>query len=180
MSVPTDEERQWVATGDEVAYEGFLRVVRRGYRLPDGTEATWDLLDVRESVAVLALTPSGDLVMVRQFRPGPNQVVMSLPGGLVDAGEQVADAARRELREETGYAATSVEVVASVHHNSATHPLYAAIARDCVPAYDQDLDELEDCEVVVVDAATVRAHLRAGELGATEQTYLAMDAAGLL
>ncbi len=180
MSVPTDKERQWVATGDRVAFDGFLRVVQRGFRLPDGTEATWDMLDVPESVAVLALTPAGDLVMVRQFRPGPNRVVMSLPGGLVDAGEQVADAARRELREETGYAAGVVEVVASVHHNSGTHPLFAAIARDCVPAYDQDLDELEDCEVVVVDVATVRGLLRAGELGTTEQTYLAMDAAGLL
>ncbi len=86
----------------------------------------------------------------------------------------------RELREETGYDAATVEVVASVHHNSRTQPVYAAIARGCVPAYDQELDEHEDCEVVVVDVPTVRDLLRAGELGATEQTYLAMDAARLL
>lgn len=180
MTVPSDEERAWVTTGEEPAFDGFFGVVRRGFRLPDGTAATWDMLDMPETVAVLALTPDGELVMVRQFRPGPNRIVMSLPGGFVDDGEQVSEAARRELREETGYAAGSVELVASTHHNSATHSAYAAIARDCVPAYDQDLDELEDCEVVVVDVATVRGLLRAGQLGATEQTYLAMDAAGLL
>ncbi|WP_426244566.1 NUDIX hydrolase [Nocardioides sp. LHG3406-4] len=180
MTVPADADRAWVATGDKVAFDGFFRVLRRGFRLPDGTEATWDMLDLPETVAVLALTPEGKMVMVRQFRPGPDRVVMSLPGGLVDAGEQAVVAARRELREETGYAAGSVEVVASVHHNSRTRPTYAAVARDCIPAYDQDLDALEDCEVVVVDVATVRDDLRAGLLGATEQTYLALDAAGLL
>ncbi len=180
MTVPSDAERAWETTGEEVAYDGFFRVLRRGVRLPDGTEGSWDLLDMAATVAVLALTPEGDLVMVRQFRPGPARVVMSLPGGLVDAGEEVVDAARRELREETGYTAGSVEVVASAHNYSSTRPTYAAIARDCVLAHEQDLDEFEDCEVVVIDVATVRGLLRGGGLGAIAQTYLAMDAAGLL
>ena len=180
MSRRSDEERAWVTTGEEVAYDGFFRVVRRGVRLPDGTEGAWELLDVPETVGVLALTPDGDLVMVRQFRPGPGRVVMSVAGGLVDPAEAPVDAARRELREETGYEAGSVEVVAATHNYSSTHPAYAAIARDCVPVGEQQLDELEDVEVVVVDVATVRALLRSGELGALGQTYLAMDAAGLL
>ena len=175
-----DADRAWVATSEELAYDGFFRIVQRGYVLPGGVRATWDLLDLPPTVSVLALTPEGRCVMVRQFRPGPDRVVMSLAGGLVDPGESVADAAARELREETGYVAGSVEVIASVDHNSRTHPVHSVIARDCVLTTEQDLDELEQIEVVVVDVEEVRAQLRAGLLGASEQTYLALDHAGQL
>lgn len=178
---PSDEERTWTPVGeDRVAFDGFIRVVQRTLRLPDGREAVWDLLDSPPSVAVLPLTPQGDVVCVRQFRPGPGRVVLSVPGGLIDDDEDVATAAARELREETGFAAGSVEVVGATMPNSATHPRWAAVARDCVPEGAQQLDPLEDCEVVVLPLDAVRAELRAGRMAATEQTYLALDHLGLL
>lgn len=178
---PTDAERAWTRVGpDRTAYSGFVRVVQRTLRLPDGREAVWDMLDTPASVAVLPLTPEGDIVCVRQYRPGPGRVVLSLPGGLVDDGEDVAAAGERELREETGYAAGSVEVVGSTMPNNGTHPRYAAVARDCVLAHEQELDELEDCEPVVLSLGDLRSELRSGRMAATEQTYLALDHLGLL
>jgi len=177
----SDAERRWTRLGpDRRVFDGFIRVVKRRLRLPDGTEAEWDLLDVPPTVAVLPLTPDGQVVCVRQYRVGPDRVVLSLPGGIVDDGETVADAAERELREETGYATGSVEVVASTMPNSGTHPRWAAIAHDCVPAHAQQLDALEDCEPVALDLDALRVELRSGRMGATEQTYLALDHAGLL
>jgi ADP-ribose pyrophosphatase len=103
----------WTRVGpDRTAYGGYMRVVQRTLLLPDGREASWDLLDTPATVAVLPLTPDGRVVCVRQYRVGPERVVLSVPGGLVDDGEDVATAAARELREETGYVAGSVEVVA--------------------------------------------------------------------
>ncbi len=166
--------------GDTVVHEGFVRVLERRLRLPDGRETTWDILGVPPTVAVLALTVTGEVVMVRQFRPAPGRFVLSLPGGLIDEGESPAEGALRELREETGYAAASVEIVASVHPNNALNPRHTAIARDCVHVGDQDLDEFEDCEVVLMTVADVRRLLPGGSLGSTEQTYLALDHAGLL
>lgn len=177
----SDAERAWTRLGpDRTAYSGFVRVVQRTLRLPDGREAVWDMVDTPASVAVLPLTPDGDVVCIRQYRPGPQRVVLSLPGGLVDEGEDVAAAAERELREETGYAAEAVEVVASTMPNNGTHPRYAAVARGCVLAHEQELDELEDCEPVVLTLAELRAELRSGRMAATEQTYLALDHLGLL
>ncbi len=177
----SDADRAWRPVGeDRAVYSGFVRVVQRTLRLPDGREAVWDMLDTRASVAVLPLTPSGRVVCVRQYRPGPARVVLSLPGGLIDAGEDAAVAAERELREETGYAAASVEVVASTMPNNATRPRWAAVAHGCVPAYDQALDEFEDCEPVELELAELRSELRTGRMAATEQTYLALDHLGLL
>lgn len=172
----------WTRVGDDqVVHDGWLSVVRRRYRRPDGSESDWDLLARFVSVSVLALTPAGEVVAVRQFRPGPDAVVLNLPGGLVDEGESVQEAAARELTEESGYVAGSVEVVASFHpmaHGGWVK--HVAVARDCVPTGRQSLDEGEDCEAVLLTVAELRAEARAGRLVGTDAVYLALDHGGLL
>jgi ADP-ribose pyrophosphatase len=178
---PGEIVRHWVAVGDDrVAYPGFTRIVHRTLRLPDGREVQWDLLDVPPTVTVLPFTPDGSVVLVRQFRPGPNGLVLSPPGGFVEPGEEVLDAAARELREETGYVSGSIHRVASMRPNNATQPRHVAVAIDCVARHDQDLDEFEDIETVVLSLTDLRSELRAGRLGAPAQTYLALDSLHLL
>ncbi|MGL5823868.1 MAG: NUDIX hydrolase [Nocardioides sp.] len=171
----------WERLGeDRVAYAGFLRVLNRTLRLPDGRRVDWDLLDIPSTVTVLPLTPAGVVVCVRQYRPGPNRYVVSLPGGLVDSSEDPLAAAGRELREETGYVAAKLEFIGGTFPNSATNPRLVVVARDCVAAHDQELDEFEDCEVVLLTLTELRAELKSGRLGSTEQTYLALDHLQLL
>lgn len=175
------EDRNWEITGpDEVVHDGFLRVVRRPLRLAHGVEAPWELLDIPATVTVLAFTPSRDVVMVRQFRPGPGRQVVSLPGGLIDADEDPVTAGLRELTEETGYQAESAEYVRSAHLNNFTRATHIVIAHNCRPTGVQSLDEFEDCTVEVMTLAAVRAELREARLGAGLQTYLALDHLGLL
>ena len=88
-----------------------MRLLTRTYILPDDRLSDWDLLDGGQTVAVLALTPESEVLLVRQYRPGPGVVLDELPGGFVDAGEHVRDAAVRELLEETGHVG-DVEVAA--------------------------------------------------------------------
>ncbi|MDP6786298.1 MAG: NUDIX hydrolase [Rhodospirillales bacterium] len=65
-------------------------------------------------VAVLALTPEGDILLVRQYRPVTESVSLELPCGLVDGGETPEAAARRELLEETGYRAERMELLGNL------------------------------------------------------------------
>lgn len=120
------------------------------------------------------------MVCVEQFRPGPDVVRLSLPGGLVDAGEEPVAAGLRELTEETGYAADTAELVVTAAVNNRTHPRHVVVARGCRPVGAQALDALEDITVRVVSVPELRRELRAGRLGAALETYLGLDHAGLL
>jgi len=71
----------------------------------------WELVEdyhVRETrgfVVIFAVTPAGEVVLVRQYKHGIGAVVLELPAGAIDAGETALGAAVRELEEETGYTA---------------------------------------------------------------------------
>ncbi|WP_328993809.1 NUDIX hydrolase [Kribbella sp. NBC_01245] len=176
----------WELVDERPAYDGFLSVKVRRYRLPDGRECDWDVFGPEAGtgagVTVLPLTPDGRIVTVRMFRAGPDQVVTNLPGGLIDPGEEPAAAAVRELEEETGYTCESVEIVGWCHAaSSSTFRKHVAIARGCRPDGKQSLDEFEDCVPVELTVDQFRAQLRTpGAMTGTDAAYLALDHANLL
>jgi ADP-ribose pyrophosphatase len=172
--------KSWNLLRERPGSAGFLRVMTRTYELPDGTTADWDILTGTRTVAVLALTDHSEAVLVRQFRPGPAQVLLELPGGLVEAGETVEAAAARELLEETGFSG-NVSIVASTWLSaSASVQRFAAVARSCVRIAAPTLDDGKFCETEVVSLSELRAHLSTGQLTDTDIGYLALDAIGLL
>lgn len=177
----TDAERRWQRVGDDVViHDGWIGLSRRTYRLPDGRLAQWEMFGGGHSVGVLALTPDGRVVCVRQFRPGPDRVVLSMPGGIVDEGESVLEGAGRELTEETGYVSRDLEQVATLRTTSFLGQRHVVVARDCRPLGEQRLDEYEDCEPVLLSVAEVREQLKTGAMTATDLTYVALDHACLL
>lgn len=177
----SDADRRWRQVGaDRPLHTGFQSVVARDYVLPDGQEAVWEMVALPPVVGVLALTDDGRIVVVRQFRPGPDAVAACLPGGLVDPGEDVLTAGARELREETGYTAAHLEHVATTRGPNDLHPSHAVLARGAVRTHEQQLDPFEDCEVVLWTPARLREEARSGRMTGTELVYLALDHAGLL
>lgn len=79
------------------------RFVRELLRMPDGYEIDWYYVDTPASVMVVPVTSAGQLVLVKQWRQNLKCDTLEIPAGAVDGDEPPAEAAARELEEETGY-----------------------------------------------------------------------------
>ena len=166
--------------GEELVYAGAQTVVRRRYRSADGGTHTYEVTTHPGGVVVLPLTDEGEVVLTRQFRPGPERVFWELPSGFIDDGEDPAEAAGRELREETGFEGSirAVGEVAPTPYSAEIRYVFAATG--CRRVAEQATDPGEHVEVELVPLAELRRLLRGGELTTTDAAYIALDALGLL
>lgn len=124
------------------------------------------VLESVDWVNMVALTPDGRSVMVRQFRFGVGYSTLETPGGMVDPGEDPLTAARRELREETGYTGGTWTYLGAVEPNPAFHDhlCHHFLARDVVPSHAQALSGGEAIRVELMTETDIRAAVQSGEL----------------
>jgi ADP-ribose pyrophosphatase len=168
----------WRKLSENVVYDRFRRVLSRSFRLPDGTTAEFEVLELADNAAVLALTPEHEVILASQFRPGPETIVLELPGGVVERGEAPIEAARAELLEETGYAGELVEAGSVLKDAYATNTKYVFAATDCRKVAEPEEPHLT--EPVLMPLDEFRSHLRGGRLTDADAAYLALDYLELL
>ena len=120
--------------------------------LPNGNRLEATIMEFRSWANVLALTSDHQAVLVRQYRHGAEKVLLELPGGVVEDGEDPMDGIKRELMEETGYSSNNVIEVGRLYPNPAlqTNHLFCYLALDAEKVGAQNLDAGEDIEVQLV------------------------------
>lgn len=135
--------------------------------LPDGREVDGFLwIRTRDFVAMVAVTEGDDVILVRAYKHGARTVSLAVPAGYVEDGEEPLAAAKRELREETGYVSdqwTSLgSYVVDGNYGVATEHIFLAHAarKETEPASG----DLEEMEVVAVPLAEIAEFLRRGEV----------------
>lgn len=114
-----------------------------------GTERNFVVINSPDWVNVVAVTPDGRLVLVRQFRYGSDAFSLEIPGGVMDSGEDPVTAGLRELREETGYTGDRARLLASVHPNPAiqSNRSHFVLVENVHVAHELDWDLDEEIEV---------------------------------
>ena len=123
-----------------------------------GAEHPLLVLDTPDWVNVIALTTEERVVFIRQYRFGRGEVTLEIPGGMVDPGESPADAAARELAEETGYAAARWTPLGAIDPNPAilSNRCHTFLGEGCRRVGEARLDEKEDIaveEIALADTA---------------------------
>ena len=149
-----------------LVYDGkLLKVHSDTVHLPDGSTAAREWINHPGAVAVIALTDAGELVLERQFRYPLGRDMIEVPAGKIDPGEDPLATARRELREETGYAASEWTHLATIHlaigYSNEHIEIYLARGLSHEGA---TLDDEEFLEVFTLPLATALEWVREGKI----------------
>ncbi|TYR82518.1 NUDIX hydrolase [Priestia megaterium] len=142
--------------------------------LPNGKTSTREVVKHPGAVAVIALTQDHKLVMVKQYRKAMDRILVEIPAGKLEKGEQPIVTAKRELEEETGYTCKELKHVISFY----TSP---GFADELVHLYITDslsvmqnkaaLDEDEFVEVIEVSVDEALTMIQTNEIYDAKTAY---------
>lgn len=163
---------------DRVTKSGWRTLVEKTFQAPDGREDTYTIVDSNGTrvASVIALTPDNKVIIAEQFRAGPEVVLQDIPGGLAEEGEDLEAVALRELREETGYATTDIQYLGKVYKDAYSNAEgHFFIARNCVIAGEQELDETEFVDVKLISIDELIENARTGAMVDVAAVFYAYD-----
>lgn len=131
--------------GSTPVYDGrVFTVTRTRFRYPDGVEVEQSVVRHAGAVGIVALDEQGRWLLVRQYRLAAERELLEIPAGGLELGEEPLSTAHRELREETGFAAASMEPLGATFMapGFCTEYLHYFLATGLTPApLPQDADE---------------------------------------
>ena len=138
--------------------------------LPDGRIVSGYLrAEAPAYVAIFGVRPDGLVVAIEEYKHGPGRVVLKVPAGIMEPGEDALEAARRELLEETGYEAVSFRLLAVTHDDgnrgmSVGHHFLATGLRQVA---EPDAGDLAEVKPVLMTPSALREALFDGPVGTT-------------
>lgn len=158
--------RQEKQIGSKRIFDGRLLGLRVDtVKLPNGIESTREIVEHPGAVAIVAITRDNEMIFVRQFRKATGEILLEVPAGVPGKSEKGEAAARRELKEETGYHAKNVKKIwegyASPGYSDELIRFYLATDMNLM---QQCPDEDEFVEVELVDIETCLDLVKTGKV----------------
>ena len=118
-------------------------------------------------VTILPITEEGEVIMVKQYRHGIEEIILEIPGGCVDdTDNNLEEAAGRELIEETGYDYSSMKYLGKISPNPSTNTnwMHMFVARGCKRVQELKLDHNEEIEVELISLEELKQLIRSNKI----------------
>ena len=147
-------------------FEGKILSVRVDtVELPQGRTSTREIVEHGPAVAIVPLDDNMNVLLVRQYRKAVDQVLLEVPAGRMEDGEEPEACARRELEEETGYSANRWERLGRFFTTPgfSDEEMHTFLATELTPG-ESHPDEDEVIEPVMVPLASIRELIEKGEV----------------
>jgi ADP-ribose pyrophosphatase len=143
----------------------LMKVNQDRVLLPNGEESVREYTVHPGAVAIVPVLEDGRYVMERQFRYPLRQVFLEFPAGKIDPGEPPEATAHRELLEETGYKASSMQYLTTIHPviSYSTEKIDLYVARG-LTLHQRQLDANEFLDVVLVEPVELLRLIKAGQV----------------
>ncbi len=131
--------------GRETTYQGRAFSVQKvNIQLPNNKKRFFDLVVHNDSVTIIPFDQDGNIWFVTQYRLGCDSQLIELPAGVMETGEDAAECAAREIREEIGMAAVNLQHLGDFYlaPGYSTEQMSVFLAKDLYPAaLEPDADE---------------------------------------
>ncbi|MCW2277355.1 NUDIX domain-containing protein [Heliophilum fasciatum] len=149
-----------------IVFEGNILTIRYDrVTLPDGAVRTREFVEHPGAAAIVPLTAQGEVILVRQWRYPIGQVAIEIPAGKLDLDEDPLECAKRELEEETGFAARRWQHMLSFYTSPgfSDEELHVYLAQD-LKVSNARPDDDEFVEPLVVPLAAALEMIATGEI----------------
>jgi ADP-ribose pyrophosphatase len=168
-SVPEDPppfEPFEIARTDRIYDSKWCGLRRDWLVLPDGSEQEYHVVEIPDAVAVVPVTREGAVVLVGQFRHPNQRTHWEVPAGRIHGDEEPEAAARREVREETGYVPARLVPLPGFYaaNGISAHYAHVFVGEDCVRVGEPELDPCERLTVRAFERDEIGRLLDAGRI----------------
>ncbi len=170
----------WEKLGEEIVFDEYRRLLKRTYKTPDGKIKDFTVKVEGAPVCILAITTDNQVLLAKQYRQGPEKVLLELPGGGKDDGETPLEAAKRELLEETGYTGDFEFIGTSLRCAYSTGTRNHFVATNCIKVQEPENDEHEFIEIVTMTIQEFKKHILTGELSDEKTAYRGLIHLGII